>query len=84
MGSYVMGKSVLKKEVCKRCLVLSRVHWGEQDDKNWRFRHVVVCPNHDDPWKSGETSKTCEQPPEWCGFSVEHVVLEKSDGCAAL
>jgi len=55
--------------------------WNEEDDDNWK-KGCVYCRMIS--LRGRLSAKTSGSPPEWCPFVVEHVVLEKSDGCANL
>jgi hypothetical protein len=82
-------KEVLSKAICLRCLKeyfkeeLHRLYYGddhppwkqEHFDSGWERGHVH-CPGFDAILKEKQDTMTdtCEPPPEWCRYALEHVM----------
>jgi len=68
---------MLKKKICKRCTGRF-TKWDKRDEEIWEGMKIVYCYHS---FKTGNKSiigltATDEEPPEWCPYELEHVVLK--------
>jgi hypothetical protein len=67
----------LSKKVCYHCRKVHKrkydVIWGKEEDRFWRDRQKVRCPEKNFFWFFGASCG----PPRWCPYKLEHAVTGK-------
>ena len=69
---------MLVKEICQGCIghhgIQGRYHWSSIDDRAWT-EGKILCPRA--IRKVADCIGISDDPPGWCGFALEHLVLQQ-------
>lgn len=63
----------MNKKVCKACMKRDgRAKWNKRDEEDWK-KGVIVCPG-----STAVFSDHNNQPPNWCKYTLEHILNPSS------
>lgn len=68
---------ILSQDICKRCLEENGKTWSEREETNW-IRGNISCPSV--VAKTYPTTRCLyNEPPEWCKYTLEHIIVRKEN-----